>query len=433
MSGDATLANTGALTLATVNASPGSYTNASVTVNAKGLVTSASSGTAPVTSVSVLAPITDTGTSTAPIIGVVNQGTTTTVLHGNAAGNASFSAVSLTADVSGVLPVANGGTNASSLTAYGALVSNSAGTAVTTVAPGASGNVLKSDGTQWTSGTAGGLQYFTEAQATAAPNNTVYVDSLTATGAVASVDAAFVPKGNGALLGAIPDSTAAGGNKRGLSAVDFQLVRAAAAQVASGDYTVVAGGLNNTASATGAVAAGGSGNTASGQYSTISGGSLATTRGVYGANAYASGQFSTQGDAQTRTFVLRTSTTNATITTLTSDGAAISSTNSVTMPNSSTFGIKAQVVARQTGGTAGTAGDSKYWEVSTVYKRSSGGVFALVGSTIITVIGADTAAAAWTVTVATDAVNGVVLFQGTGETNKNLNWVATVTATEIVG
>jgi len=40
-----------------------------------------------------------------------NQGTTTTVLHGNAAGNPSFGAVSLTADVSGVLPVANGGTN----------------------------------------------------------------------------------------------------------------------------------------------------------------------------------------------------------------------------------------------------------------------------------------------------------------------------------
>ena len=41
----------------------------------------------------------------------VNQGTTTTVLHGNAAGNPSFGAGSLTADVSGILPGANGGTN----------------------------------------------------------------------------------------------------------------------------------------------------------------------------------------------------------------------------------------------------------------------------------------------------------------------------------
>ena len=39
-----------------------------------------------------------------------NQGTANTILHGNASGNPSWSAVSLTADVSGILPVANGGT-----------------------------------------------------------------------------------------------------------------------------------------------------------------------------------------------------------------------------------------------------------------------------------------------------------------------------------
>ena len=39
-----------------------------------------------------------------------NQGTTTQVLHGNASGNPSWGAVSLTADVSGTLPPANGGT-----------------------------------------------------------------------------------------------------------------------------------------------------------------------------------------------------------------------------------------------------------------------------------------------------------------------------------
>ena len=41
-----------------------------------------------------------------------NQGTTITVLHGNASGNPSFGAVVLTTDVSGVLPVANGGSPA---------------------------------------------------------------------------------------------------------------------------------------------------------------------------------------------------------------------------------------------------------------------------------------------------------------------------------
>lgn len=42
-------------------------------------------------------------------------GTTTTVLHGDASGAPTFSAVSLTADVSGTLPVANGGTGITAL------------------------------------------------------------------------------------------------------------------------------------------------------------------------------------------------------------------------------------------------------------------------------------------------------------------------------
>ena len=44
-----------------------------------------------------------------------NQGTTTTVLHGNAAGQGSFGKVALTADVSGSLPPANGGVASSSV------------------------------------------------------------------------------------------------------------------------------------------------------------------------------------------------------------------------------------------------------------------------------------------------------------------------------
>lgn len=47
----------------------------------------------------------------------VNQGTLNTVLHGNASGNPVWGAVSLTADVSGILPGANGGT-ANGFTAF---------------------------------------------------------------------------------------------------------------------------------------------------------------------------------------------------------------------------------------------------------------------------------------------------------------------------
>lgn len=57
-----------------------------------------------------------------------NQGTATTVLHGNAAGNPSWSAISLTADVSGALPSANGGTGLGTATVVGTLPTCNAGT-----------------------------------------------------------------------------------------------------------------------------------------------------------------------------------------------------------------------------------------------------------------------------------------------------------------
>ena len=55
------------------------------------------------------------GAGVAPTV-LSSLGTTTTVLHGNAAGAPTFGAVSLTADVSGTLPIANGGTGTTSTT-----------------------------------------------------------------------------------------------------------------------------------------------------------------------------------------------------------------------------------------------------------------------------------------------------------------------------
>jgi len=140
-----------------------------------------------------------------------------------------------------------------------------------------------------TGATGPGMVQFVESKTTAAPNASVSVDALTATDAsFTDIDVAFVPKGGGAVLAQVPTSTTAGGSKRGLYAVDWQRLRTAAAQVASGQYSVLTGGSSNTASglnafvgggdtcvasASYAAVVGGQSNTASGQYTTVGGGS----------------------------------------------------------------------------------------------------------------------------------------------------------------
>jgi len=186
-------------------------------------------------------------------------------------------------------------------------------------ADGTNGQALTTNGSGQlafsTVGGGGGLTGFTAAESTAAPNATVYVDSLTASAASTNADVAFVAKGTGATLAQVPDSTTAGGNKRGTHATDWQKSRTAATQVASGNFSTIAGGQDNLASAQYATVSGGSGNTASGQYATVAGGSGNTASGNFStvmsgvsnaANqtsaAVAGGQFNTASGASSGVF-----------------------------------------------------------------------------------------------------------------------------------
>jgi hypothetical protein len=121
-------------------------------------------------------------------------------------------------------------------------------------APNDTTKFLRGDGT-WAVPAAGGLTEFTEAETTAAPNATVPVNSLTPVAGTTNADFAIVPKGTGAIIAAIPDNTTTGGNKRGANAVDLQMTRAVASQVASGNYSFVVG-RQSTASGTYGVALG---------------------------------------------------------------------------------------------------------------------------------------------------------------------------------
>ena len=76
-------------------------------------------------------------------------------------------------------------------------------------------------------------------------SGTQETSSFTATNAATNVNAALVPKGTGAIVAQIPDGTTVGGNARGSYAVDFQIIRTNANQVASGLACFIGSGVNN--------------------------------------------------------------------------------------------------------------------------------------------------------------------------------------------
>jgi hypothetical protein len=79
-----------------------------------------------------------------------------------------------------------------------------------------------------------------EADSTATTQSTAVIQNTTTNSGIA-----LVPNGTGAITADIPDGTATGGNARGANAVDLQMLRSAANQVAGGVYSVISGGREN--------------------------------------------------------------------------------------------------------------------------------------------------------------------------------------------
>jgi len=106
-------------------------------------------------------------------------------------------------------------------------------------------------------------------------NNQLYVsDTVTA-----NAPLVLQPQGTGALQAQQTDSTATGGNARGINAVDWQTSRDTAAKVASGQYSVIGGGLSNQSSGTVTTVAGGAGNIVGGTYAGVLSGISNTANG----------------------------------------------------------------------------------------------------------------------------------------------------------
>lgn len=148
----------------------------------------------------------------------------------------------------------------------------------------------------------GGVAGFIGSQNTASPNNTVNASRLLVDAVSTNADAVIQPKGSGAFLAQLPDSTATGGNKRGTYAVDFQRDRTANTQVASGSYATIVNGYRNIASGNWSTVVNGTINTASGSSSFIGGGDNNTASGnnsaIVGGNGNTAGLYSFVGGGQ---------------------------------------------------------------------------------------------------------------------------------------
>ena len=347
----------------------------------------------------------------------------------------------------------NAATPALQYSAYGesdgdAAVSSALRSATTTVsvsaatAPTAGQVLTASSGTAAAWSTLSEPLGFTTALSTAAPNNATNASSLTASGGTANQDAALVPKGAGAILAQIPDNAAAAGNKRGGRAVDLQTERSAATMVASGLSSVLIGGRHSTASGAYSFVGGGSTNLASGTasvcfgdlnvadsaYGVIPGGLRATTRGVVGRYSFASSSPST-GIAQMGIHVTRRTTTDATVVSLATNGAAPAATTTNVLPNSYSYLVRVDVIAVRTVGT--TVGDTKGWTITAVVKRlGTAATTVIVSTPVITSIG-DAATSTWDATVIANTTLGSVDVQVTGEAAMTINWVATMYTTEV--
>ena len=284
----------------------------------------------------------------------------------------------------------------------------------------------------------------------------------------------LTPKGTGALIaGPKPDGTTTGGNARGTNAVDLQVFRSAATQVASGTRSFVAGS-ESVASNSNAIALGDSCNAtgvrsfvagfannasnnltfcAGGQFSTASGpfavcianqsqasgdtsgvfgggnnqataqysGALAGFRTLsdrYAMQAHAAGLFAASGDAQRARFVLRCKTTTNTAVEMALNGA----TTYLGIPSGKVIACTINISGVKSDGSA-VAHYVRQYAVKNVGGTSSE-VYAPV------TIGTDNAAGT---VIALSANNGddTLRIAVTGIAAETWRWVASVDAVEI--
>jgi len=209
-------------------------------------------------------------------------------------------------------------------------------------------------------------------------------------------------------------------------------------------YGSIAGGRSNAVNISDGAICGGQGNLVSspgnfgfvgaGAFNSVSGrfaGIVTGYRGVaslYGQIAHASGRFAASGDAQNSVVQVRRSTTDATQTELTLDGAAPGSANRITLSDQDLKGFVAHVVGRRTDAD----NEGCFFTIKGAIDRN-GATTALVDATPAIEEIANDNSGTWSVTADADDTNDSLRILVTGEAAKTIRWSAKVQLQEVNG
>jgi hypothetical protein len=251
---------------------------------------------------------------------------------------------------------------------------------------------------------------------------------LSAVGTQTNIDAVIKSQG----LGAITNDSE--GNQRGQYAVDWQRIRGAGAEVASGSYAVISGGSFNRATGLHSIVIGGNNNTNNSDYGIILGGANGNTRNIKGAvitPAYATGGASdSSGVIQSGVYLLGGETSTASQQSLTTDAnPTLASTNALTLPDNSAYYFKGVVIGKEINGPLVAS-----WTVEGVAYRQLGSTttsFLYQSSAPVATKLTDTPSTTWDVILDIESSIGCILITVQGDNGRQIRWAAKIETLEV--
>lgn len=231
--------------------------------------------------------------------------------------------------------------------------------------------------------------------------------------------------GTNAITGSLTEgfSSIVGGNINGIQRSGYSFIgggynnQLGNASSDTASFCVISGGYGNSVGTTGyapgAVCIGGWFNSAQNEFAVVSGrdASAATPYQI----AHGHQKFSAVGDCQVCTYVVKAQTTDATVTSMTTNGA------NVNVPTGGVWAFRALVSARNSGNGAA-------WQI-TGAAQNIGGSTSVLGTPTVTSLGSFVGSG-WTVTV--DTTGPALRIRVQGQSATTVNWCGRIDTSEVI-